>query len=113
MVERAFRQSKDDDLVGVMPLRHWTGGKIRCRLFTCIVALTYLRLPEMRLRRSGLMITARHAVEVMQRLHSRLCRAGGRSAPKRRLEELAPTQAEIIAALGVESAGGVPQKKKN
>ena len=27
MVEKSFRNSKDDDLVGVMPLRHWTDGR--------------------------------------------------------------------------------------
>jgi transposase len=30
VVEEAFRQSKDDGLVVMMPLRHWTDGKIRC-----------------------------------------------------------------------------------
>jgi transposase len=41
-VEEAFRQSKDDELVSVLPLRHWTDGKIRCHIFTCMAALTYL-----------------------------------------------------------------------
>ena len=53
MVEKAFRQSKDDDLVGVMPLRHWTGGRSDAIFVTCIVALGYLRLLESRLRRAG------------------------------------------------------------
>jgi transposase len=113
IVEKAFRQSKDDDLVGVMPLRHWTDGKIRCHLFTCIVALTYLRLLEIRLRRAGLMITARQAIEEMQKLHSCLCWTDGRSNPKRMLEEFTPLQAQIISALGFESGGGVLQKKKS
>jgi len=34
MVEKSFRNSKDDDLVGVMPLRHWTDSKIRCHILT-------------------------------------------------------------------------------
>lgn len=113
MVEKAFRQSKDDDLVGVMPLRHWTDGKIRCHLLTCIVALAYLRLLEIRLQRAGLMITARQAIEEMQKLHSCLCWSDGRSAPKRMLEELTPMQADIVAALGFEPVGGVLQKKKS
>ncbi len=49
MVESAFRQSKDDDLVSVIPLRHWTDRKIRCHILTCVVALDYLRLIELRL----------------------------------------------------------------
>lgn len=36
-VEERFRLSKDDDLVGVQPVRHWTDRKIRCHLFTCVV----------------------------------------------------------------------------
>ena len=50
-VEDRFRMSKDDDLVGVSPVRHWTDSKIRCHLFTCVVAMTYLRRIELRLRR--------------------------------------------------------------
>ena len=96
-----------------MPPRHWTDGKIRCHLFTCVVALTYLRLLEIRLRRAGLMITARQAIEEMQKLHSCLCWTDGGSNPKRMLEELTPLQAQTISALGFESGGGVLQKKKS
>ena len=41
-VENRFRLSKDDDLVGTRPVRHWTDSKSRCHLFTCVVAMTYL-----------------------------------------------------------------------
>jgi transposase len=50
MVENAFRQSKDDDLVSLMPVRHWTDSKIRCHILTCVIALAYLRLIEIRLQ---------------------------------------------------------------
>ncbi len=39
-VEDRFRLSKEDDLVGTSPVRHWTDSKIRCHLFTCVVAMT-------------------------------------------------------------------------
>ena len=42
-VEDRFRQSKDGELLGTRPIRHWTDSKIRCHLFTCVAALTYLR----------------------------------------------------------------------
>jgi len=32
------------------PLRHWTDSKIRCHLFACMVAMTYLRRIEPSLR---------------------------------------------------------------
>jgi transposase len=52
-VEQAFRQSNDPDLVSTMPLRHWTDSKIRCHLFTCVVAMAYLRRLERRLEAAG------------------------------------------------------------
>ena len=75
-----------------MLLRHWTDGKIRRHVLTCIVALAYLMLLEIRLQRAGLMITARQAIKEMQKRHSCLCWADGRSKPKRMLEELTPLQ---------------------
>ena len=48
-VEDAFRSSNDDELVSIRPVRHWTDSKIRCHLFSCVVALTYLRRLEIKL----------------------------------------------------------------
>ncbi|HSW61992.1 MAG TPA: IS1634 family transposase, partial [Dissulfurispiraceae bacterium] len=52
-VEERFRLSKDDDLVAVQPLRHWTDSKIRCHLLACVVAMTYLRRIELKLKSAG------------------------------------------------------------
>ncbi len=110
MVEEAFRQSKDDDLVSVLPLRHWTDGKIRCHIFTCVVALAYLRLIELRLSRAGLKLTAATAMEEMHRLHSCLCWRAGETKPDRLIEDPSPLQAQILRAFGYEVASGVLQK---
>jgi transposase len=107
MVENAFRQSKDDDLVSVMPMRHWTDGKIRCHILTCVVALAYLRLLEIRLQRSGIPMTAATAMTHMHRLHSCLWWAPSSRKPERLLEEPTDTQAEIMTAFGYEIASGV------
>ena len=53
-VEDRFRQSNDEDLVSVRPIRHWTDSKIRLHLFTCVVAMTYLRRLELKLAASPL-----------------------------------------------------------
>jgi transposase len=53
-VEDRFRQSKDDDLVAMRPVRHWTDSKIQCHLFCCVVAMTLLRRVELRLRAAGI-----------------------------------------------------------
>ena len=108
----AFRQSKNDDLVGVLPLRHWTDGKIRCHILTCVIALTYLRLIEIRLRRTGLKLSAAETMEHMQKLHSCLCWESGKGKPVRMIEEPTENQAAIMQAFGYEVSGGVLQKIK-
>lgn len=69
-VEDWFRQSKDPGLVSVMPLRHWTDSKIRRHLFTCVVALTYLRRLERTLRTHGIQRTANDVMDAMDHPHS-------------------------------------------
>lgn len=111
-VEHSFRQSKDDDLVSLMPLRHWTDSKIRCHIFSCIVALTYLRLIEIRLKRAGLPLTARTVMDQMHRLHSCLVWQKKKKSPSRIIEEPTELQAAILKALGHEVRSGVLQEMK-
>lgn len=109
MVEEAFRQTKDDDLVAMMPLRHWTDSKIRCHILTCIVALAYLRVIELRLQRAGLQITAAKAMDSMHRLHSCLVWQGRQKKPARIIEDPDPVQAQILKTFGHEISKGVLQ----
>jgi len=106
-LEDQFRRSKDGDQVGVQPVRHWTDGKVRCHLFCCVVALTYLRRLELRLARAGINLTARKVMAEMQHLHSVLMVPAGARKPRRRLETPAKTQAEVLKAMGyvVEQSG--------
>ena len=107
-VEDRFRLSKDDDLVGTIPVRHWTDSKIRCHLFTCVVALTYLRLIELRLSACGINRTAEDVMGEMRALHSVLSLCKGNRKPTRRLETPSKTQAEVLSAFGYQiDAGGV------
>lgn len=110
MVENAFRQSKDDDLVSVMPVRHWTDSKIKCHILTCVIALTYLRLIENRLHRANLSITAASAMEQMHRLHSCLCWTSSERKVQRVIEEPSAVQAEIIKTFGYEFIEGALEK---
>lgn len=110
MVEKAFRQTKDDDLVSVLPLRHWTDGKIRCHILTCVIALTYLRIIESRLCRAGQKISAATAMKQMQRLHSCLYWTTKKGNPARLIEQPTQIQTKIIVAFGYEFEGGVLQK---
>ena len=99
-VEAAFRQSKDDDLVAAQPLRHWTDAKIRCHLFTCVVALTYLRRLELRLAAAALPITAQRAMDELRHLHSVITIDKAARKPLRRVETPTKTQREVLKAFG-------------
>jgi len=109
VVEEAFRQTKDDDLVGMMPVRHFTDSKIRCHILSCVVALAYLRIIELRLKRAGLSITASTAMESMHRLHSCLVLHAKKRSPARIIEEPDTLQSQILKAFGHEIKKGVLQ----
>lgn len=109
-VEDGFRQSKDHDLVSMMPVRHWTDSKISCHIFTCIAALSLLRLVELKLRQAGLHLTAKTAMKQMHRLHSCLVWLPGKKVPERMMEEPDSTQEQILNAFGWKINGGVLQK---
>lgn len=95
-----FRLSKDEDLVGAQPFRHWTDGKTRCHLFTCVVSMNYLRMIELRLSRSGNKRSAADVMDDMRHLHSVLTITAGARKPLRRLETPTKTQAEVLKAFG-------------
>lgn len=99
-VEDRFRASKNEDLVGVRPIRHWTDSKIRCHLFTCVVAMTYLRRIELKLAKAGINRTAEDVMDDMRHLHSVLKIQKGAFKPERRLETPSKTQDEVLSAFG-------------
>ncbi len=110
-VEERFRLSKDEDLVATRPMRHWTDSKLRCHLFTCVAAMTYLRCLERHLERSGVKRTARAVMEEMRHLHSVLSIPKGARKPARRLESPTKTQREVLRAFGYRiDASGVLQQ---
>jgi transposase len=99
-VENRFRLSNDDDLVAARPIRHWTDSKIRCHLFSCVVALTYLRRLELKLSAVGISRTAEDVMDDMRHLHSVLTLSKGRRKLNRRLETPSKTQAEVLSCFG-------------
>jgi len=99
-VENRFRLSNDDDLVAARPIRHWTDSKIRCHLFSCVVALTYLRRLELKLSAVGIQRTAEDVMDDMRHLHSVLTLSKGSRKLNRRLETPSKTQAEVLSCFG-------------
>jgi len=99
-VENRFRLANDDELVAARPIRHWTDSKIRCHLFSCVVALTYLRRLELRLSAVGIKRTAEDVMDDMRHLHSVLTLSKGSRKLNRRLETPSKTQAEVLSCFG-------------
>ncbi|HSW64392.1 MAG TPA: hypothetical protein VLH56_13950, partial [Dissulfurispiraceae bacterium] len=91
---------KDDDLVAVQPLRHWTDSKIRCHLLACVVAMTYLRRIELKLKSAGVNRSAEDVMAEMRYLHSVLLLKDGGNKAERRLEIPTKTQLEVLSAFG-------------
>ena len=109
-VEKSFRQTKDDDLVSLAPLYHWTDSKIRCHILCCIVALSYLRIIERRLIKAGLDLTAKKTMETMRTLHSCLLFHPKKRKPQRHIEDPTASQKKILKAFGLKVNGGVLQE---
>lgn len=109
-IENTFRQTKDDNLVSAMPIRHWTDSKIYCHFLSCMVALTYLNLIELQLKRPGLDMTASTAMRHMHRLHSCLCWSNRKRKPVRIIEQPTKIQSNILNAFNHKiSTSGVLQ----
>ncbi len=83
-----------------MPIRHWTDSKVQCHLFTCVVAVTYLRRLELTLESQSIKRTAESVMEGMRHFHSVLSLKKGARKPIRKLETPSKTQAEVLAAFG-------------
>ncbi|WP_319548629.1 IS1634 family transposase [Desulfogranum marinum] len=109
-VEEGFRLTKDEEQIAMRPIRHWTDSKIRCHIFTCIAALTLLRLIELRLRRAGLNITAKTAMQSMRQLHSCLLFMPKKKETVRMLEDPDDLQGQIIRTFGAQIVDGVLQR---
>jgi len=113
-VENRFRLSKEDDLVAMQPIRHWTDSKIRCHLFSCVVAMTYLRRIELRLNAASIRRTAEDVMEDMRHLHSVLIMKDGGRKANRQIEIPMKTQAEVLSAFGfLVDSGGVLRPKNS
>lgn len=109
-IEERFKLSKDEDLVGTRPVRHWTDSKIRCHFFTCVVAITYMRLLELKLQKAGIQRTVTDVMDEMKHFHSVLSVPHDLKKPFRRLETPTEGQTEIFKVLGFQvDAKGVLQ----
>jgi transposase len=102
-IEKQFRASKASCHVRVNPMFHWTDSKIRCHLLTCLIALSVLRLLEIRV---GGQLSAQTIMEEMRSLNLVLTWHKGQKKPQAHIEDPNPPQAQILAALGYRIENG-------
>ena len=104
-IENQFRSSKSKDHVRLNPFYHWTDSKIRCHLLTCAIALTVLRLLELRVNRSRNekdRLSGKTILEEMSNLDSVWLWYSGKRKPERMIESPTKTQADVLKSFGWE-----------
>ena len=112
-IEKQFRASKASSHISVIPFFHWTDGKIRCQLLSCVIALVALRLIERTVNgsRAGEPLSGEAILEEMRRLHTVWAWYPGKGEPERIIETPTKTQAEVLQAFGYRVGdGGVLQE---
>ena len=82
---------------------HWTDSKIRCHLLTCVIALSCLRLLELKV---GGGHSARTIIEEMHSLDCVLSWRKEAKIPQMQIEEPDEVQAHILAAIGYQIKDG-------
>jgi transposase len=101
-VENRFKWMKDPYKIAYMPQYHWTDQKIRVHALTCTVALTYLAIMQLKLKRAGMSESIDTAMGELRNLHSCLLFYPGCRKPERKLEEISTLQRKALEAIGVE-----------
>ena len=102
-VKRQFRVNKASCHVRVNPMFHWTDSKIRCHLLTWVIALSCLRLLELKV---GGDLSARTIMEEMHNLDCVLSWRNGAKLPKVQIEEPNEVQSQILATFGCQIKDG-------
>jgi transposase len=100
VVEKAFRDSKSSHHISTHPMFHWTDGKIRCHLLTCVIALTMRRLLELQVEPVLGTVSAEEIIEETRALRSVLIWHPGKKRSRQQLEEPTPLQNEVLKAFG-------------
>lgn len=106
MVEGDFRQLKDHDHIAVVPMFHWTDDKIAVHLFTCVLALSVLRLMVREARRAGLTMSTRDVMAELAGIGETVLvypSQRGRPRARRLLTEMTTTQRRLFTLYGLEA----------
>jgi transposase len=107
IIEKQFRSGKAKEHVRMNPMYHWTDSKIRCHLLTCAIALTVLRLLELRVNRNRSeenRLSGKTILDEMSNLNLVTLWHDMRTNPETILEDPTKTQKEVLKAFGYKIA---------
>ncbi len=105
-VEAGFRQLKDHDYIAVAPMFHWTDQKIAVHLFSCVLALSVLRLMTRDVRRAGLALSTGEIMRELAGIQETVLlysSTGGRPRARRVLTEMDPLQERLFEIFNLEA----------
>jgi len=105
-VEHGFRQLKDPDHIAVAPMFHWTDQKVEVHLFTCVLALTVIRLMTREARRAGLDLSPTQLLAELGGIEETVLiypSTGGRPRARRLLTDRSETQERLFQIFGLEA----------
>ena len=105
-VEAGFRQLKDHDYIAVAPMFHWTDQKIAVHLFSCVLALSVLRLMTRDVRQGGLSMSTGEIMRELADLQETVLvypSTGGRPRARRVLTEMTPTQERLFEIFNLQA----------
>jgi transposase len=97
-VEAGFRQLKDHDYIAVAPMFHWTDQKIAVHLFSCVLALSVLRLMTRDVHQAGLTMSTGEIMRELADIQETVLvypSTGGRPRARRVLTEMTSTQERL------------------
>jgi transposase len=97
LVEDVFKALNNQKISPYSPTWHWTDSKIRIHTFVCILAVTLIRLLEIKAQEMGVDISTRLILDELRSI--KLCIMGKSiQSPQRLLNQLSPTQQTLAGA---------------
>ena len=96
-VERAFREMKD--FLQLRPIYHWTDERVRAHVFVCVLAYLLERSLSHQLRRAGVGLSPREALDWASRIHAAENKLGEHTIWT--VSRPTPAASQVLQALGV------------
>ena len=100
--ESHFRTTKSPMTISANPMFHWTDSKIRCHFLVCVIALTMLRILEMKIEKKMGKHSGLRIIQELRNLHSVFTWKKGQKIPEKQIEEPTQFHLDVLKAFGWE-----------